>query len=332
MKLRILSGVQPSGNGRLHIGNYLGALKNLVALQNSGDYECFCMIADYHSITEDFVPADKKQQILNTSADFLSAGLDPQKSTIFLQSQVPQHVELAWIFDTITPVSELERMTQYKDKAARQKTNINAGLLTYPVLQAADILIYKPAGVPVGRDQEQHLELTRKMVRWFNKKFGDTFKEPKTLLTDAPKVMSLLEPEKKMSKSLGDKHCVYLSDEPDTIASKIARAVTASAGGDKDMPAGVANLFLLLENFGSTEMIKQYKQEYKLGSIQYKDLKAAVSQAVSEYFSDFRSKRARLMSDSDTLWDTLETGAQRARVVADRTLQEAKQKIGIPLT
>jgi len=238
----ILSGIQPTG--RLHIGNYLGSLRNFVELQKK--HEGYFMIADYHSITESYEPKNKLNQIYNLAADFLAAGLDPKKSTIFVQSHVPEHTELAWIFNTLTPIGYLERMTQYKDKASRQKENINLGLFDYPVLQAADILLYHATAVPVGQDQDQHLELTRQIVRFFNNKFGPTFLEPKTLHTETPKVMSLLSPDKKMSKSLGDNHCIDIDDEPDMIAKKLSKAVTDTGDGSG---LGAKNLLDLVKIF-----------------------------------------------------------------------------------
>ena len=223
-KQTIFSAIQPSGE--LHIGNYLGALKNFVELQDK--YNCFFFIADYHSITGDYDPKEKSKQILELALDFLAAGFDPKKCTIAVQSQIPEHTELAWIFNTITPISELQRMTQFKDKSQNQEKNINMGLFDYPVLQAADILMYKADAVPVGEDQIQHIELTRKIARFFNNKFGETFPEPKDIITETPKIMSLTDPTKKMSKSHGPKSYIGINDEPEVIQKKIRKAVTAS--------------------------------------------------------------------------------------------------------
>src|SRR3989344_7752421 len=190
----VVSGIQPSGP--LHIGNYLWALKNWVKIQNSGQYDCFFFIADYHSLTESYNPSEKREQIFNLAVDYLSSGLDPKKCTIFVQSQVPACTELAWIFNTLTPISELERMTQFKDKASRQVKNINLGLFDYPVLQAADILLYHGSLVPVGQDQIQHVELTRDIARRFNQKYQkEYFPLSQPLLMPLAKIMSLQEPE-----------------------------------------------------------------------------------------------------------------------------------------
>ncbi len=220
----IFSAIQPSGE--LHIGNYLGALKNFVELQDK--YNCFFFIADYHSITENYDPKEKPKQIFDLALDFLAAGLDPEKCTLAVQSQIPEHTELAWIFNTVTPISELQRMTQFKDKSQNQEKNINMGLFDYPVLQAADILMYKTDAVPVGQDQLQHIELTRKIARFFNNKFGKTFPEPKDMITETPKIMSLTDPTKKMSKSHGAKSYLGINDEPEVIKKKLRKAVSAS--------------------------------------------------------------------------------------------------------
>src|SRR3989338_3880433 len=219
----VVSGIQPTG--RLHIGNYLGALKNFVDLQNSEKYRCFFFIADYHALTGDITDFSKK--ITELQIDFLAAGLDPKKSTLFVQSEVPGHTDLGWILSTVTPFGELARMTQFKDKSEKQAENVNAGLFTYPALMAADILMYDAVFVPVGDDQDQHLELTRTIARRFNKKYGETFIEPKSLHTETPRVMSLTDPTYKMSKS-EPAGCLFLDDELTVIEKKIKTAVTDS--------------------------------------------------------------------------------------------------------
>ena len=248
MKPILVSGMQPTG--RLHVGNYLGALKNFVALQNSGTYQCYFFLADLHALTEGPAPKALGENILNLAADYLAAGLDPKKSVIYQQSLIPAHSELAWVLDTITPMGELERMTQYKDKSARQKENVNAGLFSYPVLMAADILIYNAQFIPVGEDQLQHLELARTVARKFNSRFGETFLEPKGLLTQTPRVMSLKDPAKKMSKSDPD-GCLFIDDSPEDIKRKLGRAVTDSDASilyDPEKKPGLSNL---LEIYGA---------------------------------------------------------------------------------
>lgn len=206
----IVSGIRASG--KLHIGNYLGALKQFVELQNNPKNTCYFFIADLHALTTPFEPKTLRQNSLEVVAEYLAAGIDPKKSTFFLQNQVNEHSELAWIFSCILPLSELERMTQYKDKAFQHKKNINAGLLTYPALMAADILLYKAEGVPVGEDQNQHVELTRITARKFNNLFGETFPEPKTYERKPLRIMSLKDPSKKMSKT-GDEALMLDDDE-----------------------------------------------------------------------------------------------------------------------
>ncbi|MBI4054190.1 MAG: tryptophan--tRNA ligase [Candidatus Doudnabacteria bacterium] len=325
---RVLSGVQPTG--KMHVGNYLGALKNFVELQNSGKYECFFMIADYHSITEDYDPETKPQQIIDLALDFLALGLDPKKSIIFLQSQVPQHLELAWIFSTLTPVSELVRMTQYKDKAARQEKNINAGLFTYPVLQAVDILIYRPQFVPVGQDQLQHLELANDIAKKFNRRFGETFQAIKPLLTPAARVMGLLDPAKKMSKSEPE-GCLFLTDEPEELAKKLKKAVTDTAPTGPEKTPGVANLFDLLDHFGTKDHIERFHQLYKNRTIKYAELKGLLADRVADHFAEFRQRRKALAGKPETIKQILAAGSNAAKKIAIRTLAEVKQKIGLAL-
>lgn len=306
------------------------------------------MIADYHSITEDYDPKTKSAQVLELVADFLAVGLDPDKSTIFLQSLIPEHTELAWIFSTVTPVAELTRMTQYKDKASRQTKNINAGLFTYPILQAVDILIYKPELVPVGHDQLQHLELANDIVRRFNKKFGQTFKEIKPLLTQSPRVMSLGDPQKKMSKS-DPSGCLFLSDEPGEIKKKIQKAVASSQGlegvglpaGNQDAilskieeayqnnPAlqGGLNLFLLLVIFDYEAALKIIKNK----KYRYSEIKEVLAEALSNHLEYFRMKKKELIQNPNILKETLVGGSAHARKFASATLTEVKQKIGLTL-
>lgn len=326
-KPRILSGVQPTG--KLHIGNHLGALRNFVALQESDQHECFYMIADLHSLTEHFDPRQKRQQIMDLTIDFLALGIDPDKSVIFAQSQIPAHAELTWIFNTLTPMSSLERMTQYKDKIGRQTANVNVGLFDYPVLQAADILLYKAAAVPVGDDQKQHLELTNDIAKKFNARFGHTFAPVKTLLTQTPRVMSLLEPAKKMSKS-EPAGCLFLTDEPEIIAKKLSRAVT-DTGTEKQISAGTQNLLTLLQEFGEPEQHKFYLEQRKSGIIRYQELKKNLAKVIAHHFAEYRKKRKELEKSPEQILDILAQGKQKAEAIAAATLREVKEKIGLLL-
>ncbi len=321
----IVSGIQPTGN--LHIGNYLGAVQNWVSLQKSSKYKLFIFIADLHSLTGDMTAEQRRKQVMTTAAELIAAGINPEQATFFVQSHVPEHTELAWVFNTLTPVTELYRMTQFKDKSERQEKNINTGLLTYPVLQSADILLYRATQVPIGQDQVQHLELTRDAARWFNNKYGEYFKEVKPLLTEVPKVMSLLEPTKKMSKSLGQGHVIELADEPSVILSKIKKAVTASEGGEG--APGVQNLIMLLKQFAGKEQQAKYIAAEKDGSIRYGELKETLATAISAHFADFRAKRAELLADTTKLESILAEGAATAKETASQTLAEVYKLVGL---
>ena len=318
----ILSGVQATG--RMHIGNYLGALKQFVDIQNEGKLQCYFFVADLHALT---VPRDPKQlrkDTLEVVAEYIAAGLDPKKSVIFIQNHVLEHAELAWVFNCLTSVGDLERMTQYKDKGRSQKDSVNAGLLTYPTLMAADILLYKPNFVPVGEDQVQHLELARIIARKFNKQFGKVFPEPKPFLREPLRIMSLKNPDKKMSKTGDDP--LYLDDSSADIQAKLKKAVTASGGeGSK----GVDNLMFLLEQFGDPTLVGQFRGAIKDETIKYSELKTALADAIAEYFADFRKKKKELLADKQQLAQILTDGASRARDVAHQTMFEVKEKIGL---
>ena len=251
-KKRVLSCIQPTGE--MHLGNYFGAIKNWVDIQDK--YECIYGVVDLHAMTMPYKPEELYENTTRMVVDLLACGIDPEKSVLFIQSLVPQHTELTWIFNCVCSYGELSRMTQFKDKSELLEEGakghfISAGLFTYPVLQAADILIYKAELVPVGKDQEQHLELSRNIAVRFNNQFGSIFPEPQPLFTDVPKLMSLAEPTKKMSKSLGDKHVLGLFEAEDSIRKKIRSAVTDLGEESKEMSPGVQNLFTLLKASGN---------------------------------------------------------------------------------
>jgi len=311
-KPRIVSGIQPSG--KLHVGNYLGAIKNFVDLQNSGDYDCFYFIADLHSLSETYDPRKKREDVYELLASLLALGLDPNKSTIFLQSQITGHTELAWLFSTVIPVSELERMTQYKNKAARQKTNINAALLTYPILQAADVLLYNGELVPVGKDQEQHIELIRVIAKKMNAKFGTAFPESKPLFTHAPKIMSIRDPQKKMSKSLGDAHVLNIFDDEASNVKKIAKAVTGT-----DLNSPDAKSFLALYT--------HFCDQNPSGN--FSDMKAELTIAFTKYFLHKRETYLELLNKPKNLDVILDKGRAKAQPIATETLNKTKQKMGL---
>lgn len=324
----LISGIQPSG--RLHLGNYLGGLKNFVELQNSNRYQCYFFIADLHSLTENYNPQKKQDQIFNLMADYLAIGLDPKKSVIFLQSQVPAHSELAWILNTITPIGELQRMTQFKNKSEKQEENINVGLFDYPVLMAADILLYDAQYVPVGDDQLQHLELTRTLVRKFNSRFGETFIEPKAILTNVSRLMSLDNPQKKMSKS-DPASCLFIDDSPEEIKEKIKKAVTDSGSEiklDRQKKPAISNLIDIYSNLTG---ISPEKIEIKFKNKGYIDFKLDLANVISNYFSSYRKKKAELLKNPTFLKKLIKNGSEKAAKVASAKLLEVKEKIGIKI-
>lgn len=322
----LVSGIQPTG--RLHIGNYLGALKNFVELQNSGKYDCYFFIADYHSLTENFNPSEKPNQVLNLAADFLAAGLDPKKSKIFIQSSVPQTTELAWILESIAPISELKRMTQFKDKSGAQQENINVGLFTYPALMAADVLISGAQFVPVGEDQLQHLELTRTLARKFNSHFGRTFFEPKEILTATPRVMSLDDPTKKMSKSRPG-GCLFIDDEPEVIKSKIRSAVTDSGSEVKYDPKNKPGISNMLEIMAGLSGKSVQEVESGFAGMNYGELKHSLADYVADSFEKFRKKKAALLKKPTAIRSALRSGGTKAKKSAEKKMAEVKKKIGL---
>jgi tryptophanyl-tRNA synthetase len=319
----LVSGIQPTG--KLHLGNYLGALKNFVDLQNSGKYQCYFFIADLHSLTEDFNPREKSKQVLDLAADYLAAGIG-KNSIIFQQSEIPAHTELSWVFETVAPLGEMERMTQFKTKSDAQKRNINIGLLTYPALMAADIVLYGASVVPVGEDQLQHLELARTLVRKFNNKFGKTFPEPKALFTKTPRVMSLDQSDKKMSKSR-PAGCLFLDDSPPVIRQKIKRAVTDSGReikyDTKNKPA-VSNLLLIYSEL-SGKSIKAIEAKYKNQG--YAEFKKDLAEVVIRALRPFQEKKRKLKTAE--IKNTLTSGNKKANAVASKKLLEVKKKIGL---
>jgi tryptophanyl-tRNA synthetase len=328
MKPILVSGIQPTG--KLHIGNYLGALKNFVELQNSGKYQCYFFVADLHSLTEDFNPKEKPRQISNLLSDFLAAGLNPNKSVIFVQSAIPAHAELGWILNTITPMGELERMTQFKDKSASNIQNVNVGLFDYPVLMAADIILYGANFVPVGDDQDQHLELTRTLARKFNAKFGQTFAEPKALHTSLPRVMSLDDPTKKMAKSR-PAGCLFLDDSPDVIRKKIMSATTDSGREIKYDPAnkpGISNLILI---YGSILEYTTQAIEQKFKGASYANFKKAVAEEIVKSLAPFQKRKKGLMKNTGLVNKAVSAGNKKAAAVAAKKIKEVKKKVGISI-
>lgn len=325
MKPVLISGIQPSG--RLHVGNYLGAIKNFVALQNSKKYDCLFFLADLHSLTADAVSAkEKREQIIDLARSYIASGLDPKKSILFAQSSIPQHTELAWTLNTVSPIGELERMTQFKDKSDKSPENINVGLFTYPVLMAADILLYDAAIVPVGDDQDQHLELARTLARKFNSRYGNIFKEPKELHTETPRVMALDNPEKKMSKS-SPAGCLFLDDSPDEMRRKIMRATTDSENSiklDWEKKPGISNLLTIAAAL-SEKKVPELEQKFRNSG--YGDFKNAVADIVTSSLSGFQARKKKVSPAAAK--KILEKGGQTAAKRASKKLDAVYKKIGL---
>ena len=324
--MRIFSGIRPTGE--LHIGNYLGAIKQWLELQQRG--ECVFCIVDWHAITTPWDPKELQKNIFDVAVTYLAAGLDPEKCIFFVQSQVKEHTELAWLLNVITPIGELNRMTQYKEKARQFKTNINAGLLNYPVLMAADILLYQTDIVPVGKDQQQHVELAKFIARRFNQKFGQTFKEPKVLLPKTgAKIMSLQSPKKKMSKTDDPRGCIGLFDEPDIIKNKIMIAVTDLGKEIKynpDKKPGISNLLTIFSLFSGRE-IKEIEKEFKGKG--YAEFKKSLTKLLIDSLEPFRRKKKELLQREVYVKDILDKGTKRARVIAQSTMVEVRKKMGL---
>lgn len=320
----LLSGVKPSGE--IHIGNYLGAIKQWVALQN--DYRMFVMIANLHAITEPQDPDSLRQHTLELAAMYIALGIDPTESVLFVQSDVPEHTQLSWILTTITAMGDLERMVAYKEKVAEGKESL-AGLFCYPVLMAADILLYKAAAVPVGQDQIQHLELTRELARRFNTRFKEVFPLPQPILPKVgAKVMSLQDPTKKMSKSHGTDSYIALFDSPDIIRKKIKSAVTDSGKEikfDESRP-GISNLISLYHLFSGKE-ISEIEKEFEGKG--YGDFKEALGEVIVQALEPIQARQRELMGEKDYIQTILRDGSEKAREVASKTLQEAYEAVGL---
>jgi len=324
--MRIVSGIQPTGD--IHIGNYLGAIKQWIELQEEN--ECVFFIADLHALTVPYEPKELQKKIVEKLICYVAAGLNPDKSIIFAQSQVKEHAELGWLLNTITPVGELNRMTQFKDKSKKYKDNINAGLLDYPVLMAADILLYKAEAVPVGKDQEQHIELTRMIAKKFNQRFGQTFKEPQGIMPKyGAKIMSLTDPKRKMSKSDDPKSYISLFDSPEVIKKKIMSATTDSG---KDVrynitkKPGISNL-LTIYSLLDGRSIENIQKDFEKKT--YADFKRSLAEAVANYLEPFRRKQKELLTRDVYVQEILEKGASRARTIAVTTMQEVRAKMGL---
>ena len=324
--MRVFSGVRPTGE--LHIGNYLGAIKQWVELQEKN--ECIFCIVDLHAITTPYKSEELQKTIIDLAIAYLAAGLNPEKCIFFVQSQVREHSELAWLLGTITPLGDLQRMTQFKEKAKRHPEYVNAGLLNYPLLMAADILLYQTNIVPVGKDQKQHVELTREIARRFNKRFGKVFKEPKVLLPKiGEKIMSLQNPKKKMSKTDDPRGCIELFAEPKVIRKKIMAAVTDPGKVIKYDPQkkpGISNLLTIYSLFKG-EPIENLEKIFKNRG--YEKFKKSLAELLINSLEPFRRKEKELSFREVYVKEILNKGKSRAEVIAQSTIQDVRKKMGL---
>jgi tryptophanyl-tRNA synthetase len=323
---RILSGIQPTSDS-FHIGNYLGAIRHWVRFQDTHD--AFCFVADLHAITVDFDPGEIRRRTLSSFAQLLASGLDPERSTVFVQSQVAEHAQLSWVLGCLAGFGEASRMTQFKDKSGKDGSErATVGLFTYPILQAADILVYRPEQVPVGEDQRQHLELTRDLAERFNRKFGKTLVVPKPyIMKSDAKILDLQDPSAKMSKS-APSGCLFLLDPPKTIEKKIKTAVTDSVNEvrfDPEHQAGVANLLGLLSAL-TGESIETLVAGYE-GTL-YGALKADVASAAVEFALPYQRRTNELLADPAELERLMTIGAAKAAAVASLTLTDVYAAVG----
>jgi tryptophanyl-tRNA synthetase len=324
---RIFSGIQPSGN--IQIGNYLGAIKQWVDLQDKVEETIFCIV-DLHAITVPQDPKDLQRRILELTALYIACGIDPEKSPIFIQSSRPEHSELAWILNCFTSMGELKRMTQFKDKSGENQDRVTAGLFDYPVLMAADILLYNTTDVPVGEDQVQHIEITRDIAERFNNKFGETFVMPRANINkETTRIMGLDDPTKKMSKSASSEYnFVAMSDDAETIRNKIKRAVTDSGSQVKatDDKLAIRNLLNIFSGV-TGKSISELEQEFE--GKNYGEFKNALSDALIALLAPIQKKYHELLSNPDELRNILARGSERAAPIAQKTLQEVKKKVGL---
>ena len=320
----VFSGIQPSGE--LHLGNYLGAIRNWAALQE--EFFCYFCVVDYHAITQDYDPKQMKTRVFEMVTDVLACGIDPERSVLFVQSQVPEHTELCWILNSVAPFGDLSRMTQFKDKSQRQADNINVGLFDYPVLQSADILLYNAEAVPVGQDQVQHIEFARRIARGFNNRWGKVFKEPEAKLTSTPKIIGL-DGKAKMSKSMGN--TIPLGATEKEIRKRINRAVTdpqREKREDKGNP-NHCNVYSL-HGFFSTEEDKAWVVAgCTTAGIGCVDCKKRLAENLIEHLVPIRNRKAELVANPDEVHAALQKGAERARETAAKTMSKVRKKLGL---
>lgn len=323
MKKRVLSGIRATG--RLHLGNYFGAVKGFLELQDDSSYETFYMVADVHTLTTPYNIEELRKNRREVILDYLAAGLDPEKSVLFQQSEVNEHIELAFYFSSVTTIAKMQHLPTFKDKVKQYPEHATMALLNYPVLMAADILVYKAGLVPVGIDQEPHLEATREIARRMNKEYGTDFPEPKRFATKGEYIPSLTG-EGKMSKSV-EGSFINLTDELETIRKKIRSVPTATQAGG-EMGSGIKALFTFLE-LCAPDKVPGFKQLFTDGSLKFVELKDAVAEAIFEQLKSMQAKRKELENNSEYVDKVIREGAERARVVARRTVNEVREKMGL---
>lgn len=321
---RVFSGIQPSGE--LHLGNYLGAVRNWVEMQNQD--ECYFCIVDYHAITQQYEPEELAARTLDMAIGLLASGIDPERAVLFVQSHVAEHTELAWIFNTVTPIGELERMTQFKDKSRRQES-ILAGLLNYPVLQAADVLLYKAEVVPVGEDQTQHIELIREVSRKWNARYGSGFfPEPDARVTGSRRIIGL-DGQAKMSKSIGN--TIGVLEKPEDVWQHLRPAKTDPARVKKTDPGSpeLCNVYSLHEHFSPTDTVQEVAANCRAAGWGCLDCKRVLADNISATFAPMRERAAQLAEETSHMQDVLHDGAERARKVAQDTMVEVRDRMGL---
>jgi tryptophanyl-tRNA synthetase len=321
----VFSGIQPSGE--LHLGNYVGAVSNWVALQEQ--YRCIFCVVDYHALTQDYPVKDMAPRVFDMAVDILALGIDPERSLLFVQSMVPEHTELAWVFSNVTGFGDLGRMTQFKDKSEHQPDNINVGLFTYPVLQAADILLYKAQLVPVGQDQVQHIEFARRIARSFNHRWKKAFPECEPLLTKLPKLPGL-DGKQKMSKSLGN-HIPLSATLDKPLRKLLSRAVTDEKRVTREDPGDpdACNVFTMHKSFSSDDDLAWVRQGCTTAGIGCVDCKGRLADNIVRTFAPYHERRAELVANPQRVTDTLHAGADKARAIAKRTMDEVRSLLGL---
>jgi tryptophanyl-tRNA synthetase len=322
----VFSGIQPSGE--LHLGNYLGAIRNWVALQDQ--YRCVFCVVDYHAISQDYPVKEMARRVSDMVIDILALGVDPDRSTLFIQSMVPEHTELCWIFNNVTGFGDLERMTQFKDKAEHQPENINVGLFDYPVLQAADILLYKAQLIPVGQDQIQHIELARRIARSFNHRWGKVFPECEVLLTNLPKLIGL-DGKAKMSKSLGNHIPLSVFGNDKALRKLLARAVTDEKRVNREDPGNPddCNVYAMHKTMSSEEDLAWVRHGCTTAAIGCVDCKGRLADNMNKHFEGYVERRAALVANPDRVKEILHAGAGKARAMAQKTMDEVRGKLGL---